>query len=47
MLDQLVVQNFEEMIHASYWGTALYWLTFGLIATTLSRVERQPPATYR
>jgi O-antigen ligase len=47
VLDQLVVQNFEEMIHASYWGTALYWMTFGLIATTLSRVERQPPATYR
>lgn len=38
-LDQFVVQNFIEMIHASFWGTSLWWLTLGMIATILDRTS--------
>jgi O-antigen ligase len=41
-LDQLVVQNFLEMIHASFWGTSIWWLTLGLIATMLDRALVEP-----
>ncbi len=40
VLDQFVVQNFQEMIHASFWGTSLWWLTLGLIATILERAVK-------
>lgn len=39
IIDMFVVQNFLEMIHSSYWATSLWWLTLGLIATTLDRAD--------
>ncbi|HEX6655201.1 MAG TPA: O-antigen ligase family protein [Candidatus Limnocylindria bacterium] len=35
LLDQFLVSNFLEMLHAFSWGTSLWWLTLGLIATVL------------
>lgn len=43
LLDQFLVSNFLEMVHAFLWGTSLWWLTLGLIATVLD----QPPETVR
>lgn len=39
LLDQFLVSNFLEMIHAYPWGTSLWWISLGLIATTLDRVR--------
>jgi hypothetical protein len=30
------------MIHASFWGTSIWWLTLGLIATMLDRALVEP-----
>ena len=35
LLDQFLVSNFLEMLHAFSWGTSLWWLTLGLIAAAL------------
>ncbi|HXG40689.1 MAG TPA: O-antigen ligase family protein [Candidatus Limnocylindrales bacterium] len=35
VVDQLLVTNFMDMLHAQPWGTTLYWLTLGLIAVVL------------
>jgi O-antigen ligase len=40
VLDQFLVSNFLEMLHAFSWGTSLWWLTLGLIAAVLDL----PPA---
>jgi O-antigen ligase len=42
LIDQFIVSNFLEMLHAYSWGTSLWWLTLGLIAATLDQAaERQ------
>lgn len=48
LLDQFVVSNFLEMVHAYLWGTSLWWLTLGLIAVTLDRAPAEPrPSSVR
>ena len=48
LLDQFVVSNFLEMVHAYVWGTSLWWLTLGLIAVTLDRAPADPrPSSVR
>lgn len=41
IVDQFIVSNFLEMIHAYSWGTSLWWLTLGLIAAIIDRVGRE------
>jgi hypothetical protein len=42
LIDQFIVSNFLEMLHAYAWGTSLWWLTLGLIAAVLDQAaERQ------
>jgi O-antigen ligase len=45
--DQFIVSNFLEMIHSHRWGTALWWLTLGLIAVLVeqARAASRKPAT--
>jgi O-antigen ligase len=43
LLDQFVVSNFLEMIHAYLWGTSLWWLTLGLIATVIDLRQSPTP----
>ncbi|MGI8828218.1 MAG: O-antigen ligase family protein [Candidatus Limnocylindria bacterium] len=38
LADQFVVSNFLEMLHAYPWGTAVWWLTLGLIAAIIDAV---------
>jgi O-antigen ligase len=40
-LDQFVVSNFMDMLHSSAWGTALWWLTLGMIMLVLERPATQ------
>lgn len=48
LIDQFLVSNFLEMIHAFQWGTSLWWLTLGLIAVALERAPAAPkPITAR
>ena len=47
LVDQFIVSNFLEMIHAYAWGTSLWWLTLGLIAAVLDRVGEDPQAERR
>ena len=47
LLDQFLVSNFLEMVHAYPWGTSLWWITLGLIATTLQRARTEDPPGQR
>jgi O-antigen ligase len=39
LIDQFIVSNFLEMLHAYAWGTSLWWLTLGLIAAVLDQSD--------
>ena len=43
LLDQFLVSNFLEMIHAYVWGTSVWWLTLGLIAVVLDQAQARLP----
>jgi len=51
LIDQFLVSNFLEMLHAFSWGTSLWWLTLGLIAAVLdlspAETEERLPARSR
>jgi O-antigen ligase len=47
ILDQFVVNNFAEIIHASFWATSLWWLTLGLIAVGLEKLRDPEPSRLR
>ncbi|HET6380049.1 MAG TPA: O-antigen ligase family protein [candidate division Zixibacteria bacterium] len=41
LADQFAVSNFLEMIHPNLWGTALWWITLGMIFVVLDRVRNE------
>ena len=42
IVHQLTVTSFMDMLHASPWGTALWWLCLGLIHVLISQGSRPP-----